>query len=93
MTHQSSPLVENVAVNEDSGAQNIAWATGIAAAQGLLATPVTASDENTQTVSFNVSSNNPGLFSVQPEIASDGRLTFTPAANAFVYGNHYGYCG
>jgi hypothetical protein len=65
---------DNVTVNEDSGAYSAAQATGISPG------PV---DEAGQTVSFNVSNDNPALFSSQPAISSDGTLTFTPAPNAF----------
>jgi hypothetical protein len=52
------------------GAQSVAgWATGI--------TPGPA-NESAQSVTFTVSSDNPGLFTVQPVVASDGRLTYTP---------------
>ncbi len=58
---------------EDASAQTIAnWATNIS--QGL--------DESGQTVNFLIGSDNPGLFSVQPTIAANGTLTYTPAANA-----------
>lgn len=40
------------------------------------------SSEASQSVSFVVSSNNPGLFSAQPSVASDGTLTYAPAADA-----------
>ena len=45
------------------------WATGI--------TPGPA-DESSQNVTFSVSSTNGGLFAVQPAIAPDGTLTYTP---------------
>jgi hypothetical protein len=52
------------------GAQTVpGWATGI--------TPGPA-DESSQNVTFNVSSTNGGLFAVQPAIAPDGTLTYTP---------------
>ncbi len=62
-------------VLEDSGAASVTnWATSISAGPA---------EESAQTVSFNVIGNtNPGLFSVGPAVASDGTLTFTPAANA-----------
>ncbi|HYG78294.1 MAG TPA: autotransporter-associated beta strand repeat-containing protein [Planctomycetota bacterium] len=61
-------------VLEDSGAATIAgWATGISAGP---------TDEAGQTLTFTVTANtNPALFSVQPAVASDGTLTFTPAAD------------
>jgi hypothetical protein len=40
------------------------------------------SAEAGQTVSFIVENNNPSLFSVQPSIAPDGTLSYTPAPNA-----------
>ncbi|HEY2090520.1 MAG TPA: Ig-like domain-containing protein, partial [Thermoanaerobaculia bacterium] len=62
-------------VLEDSGAYSQSgWATGITAGPA---------DESGQTVHFNVTNNtNSALFSVQPAVANDGTLTFTPAANA-----------
>ncbi len=52
------------------GAQSIAgWATG--AAPG-------PTDESAQTVSFTVSTTNPGLFTAPPAVAPDGTLTYTP---------------
>jgi VCBS repeat-containing protein len=38
-------------------------------------------NESSQTVSFVVTSDNPGLFAVAPAVAPDGTLTFTPAAD------------
>jgi len=38
--------------------------------------------ESGQTLNFIVSNDNAAMFSVQPAIAPDGTLTFTPAANA-----------
>ena len=62
-------------VLEDSTARTVTgWATSISAGGG--------STESSQTVSFVVSNNNNSLFSVQPVIASNGTLTFTPAADA-----------
>ncbi|HEV8435222.1 MAG TPA: Ig-like domain-containing protein, partial [Thermoanaerobaculia bacterium] len=65
----------DVTVLEDSGAYTQAgWATGISAGPA---------DEAGQTVHFNVTNNtNSAMFSVQPSVANDGTLTFTPAANA-----------
>jgi hypothetical protein len=48
--------------------------------QGFL--PDASSAENGQTVHFEVSNNNPSLFSVQPAISPTGVLTYTPAPNA-----------
>jgi uncharacterized delta-60 repeat protein len=62
-------------VAEDAGAQNVSgWATAISPGPA---------NESSQTVSFLVTNDNNGLFAVQPEVASDGTLSYTPAANAF----------
>lgn len=59
---------------EDAGAQSVgSWATAIS--------PGPAS-ESSQSVSFSVSTDNPGLFSMQPAVSPDGTLTYTPAGNA-----------
>ncbi|MCU1347583.1 MAG: hypothetical protein JWO56_613, partial [Acidobacteria bacterium] len=64
----------DVAVSEDSGAYTqAAWATAISAGPA---------DEAGQTLSFNASNSNNALFAVQPTVAPNGTLTFTPAANA-----------
>jgi hypothetical protein len=61
-------------VNEDAGAQSVAWATAISAGP----------NESGQTVSFEITDNdNSALFSVQPAVSPSGTLTYTPAANAF----------
>ena len=61
-------------VAEDAGAQSVlAWATSISAGPA---------DESAQAVDFLVSSDNAALFSVQPAIAANGTLTYTPVANA-----------
>jgi hypothetical protein len=60
-------------VLEDATAQTVAnWATSISAGP---------SDESGQTLTFQVSNNNNALFSVQPAIAANGTLTYTPVAN------------
>ena len=63
-----------VAVLEDAGAQNFtAFATFTAG----------PTNESAQTlVAYTVSNSSNSLFSVQPAIVNDGRLTFTPATNA-----------
>ncbi|HYG04526.1 MAG TPA: Ig-like domain-containing protein, partial [Chryseosolibacter sp.] len=62
-------------VSEDAGAQTeTGWATTISAGPA---------NENTQTLTFNVSNDNNSLFSTQPAISATGELTYTPAANAF----------
>src|SRR5262249_35373324 len=63
----------DVTVLEDSGPQTFAgWASGISAGP---------EDEADQSVRFMVRNDNRGLFLVQPMVAPDGTLTFTPAAN------------
>ncbi|MCA9125524.1 MAG: tandem-95 repeat protein [Planctomycetales bacterium] len=63
---------------EDSGSVTVSnWVTGI------MAGPASATDElANQTVSFEAVALNPGLFVVQPSIASDGTLSYTPALDA-----------
>jgi large repetitive protein len=64
----------NQSIAEDAGAQGLGgWASADAA--GL-------ANETGQSVSFLVTNDNNPLFAVQPAIASDGTLTYTPAANA-----------
>ena len=63
----------NVSVFEDSVAYSATWATSISAGPA---------DESLQTTNFNASNDNTALFSAQPSVASNGTLTFTPAANA-----------
>ncbi|MCA9228691.1 MAG: tandem-95 repeat protein, partial [Planctomycetales bacterium] len=74
----SFALLGNVTVAEESGPYQ---ADGFASA--ILPGPLGAVDELGQLVTFNVTNNNNGLFSAQPAIDSAGRLTFTPAADAF----------
>jgi VCBS repeat-containing protein len=64
----------NQTVLEDAGAQTVAnWASAISAGP---------SNESGQTLNFIVTNDNNGLFSVQPAIAANGTLTYTPVANA-----------
>ena len=59
-------------VLEDAGAQSVAnWATMISAGP----------NDSGQTVDFQLSNTNNSLFSVQPAIAANGTLTYTPAPN------------
>ena len=59
---------------EDTGAQLITgWATAISAGPA---------NEAGQAVSFEVSSDNPALFSAQPAVSPTGTLTYDPALNA-----------
>jgi hypothetical protein len=63
----------NHTVLEDSGDQSVTnWATNISPGPA---------NESGQALVFHVSNDNNGLFLIQPEISSDGTLTFTPAAN------------
>ena len=63
------------AVNEDAGLKTVAgWATGISPGPA---------NESGQIVAFLVSNDNSGLFSQQPDISTDGTLTFTPAPDAY----------
>ena len=62
-------------VLEDAGPQTVAgWATAISAGGGP--------GEAAQVLNFIVANSNTVLFAVQPAIAANGTLSFTPAANA-----------
>jgi len=61
-------------VFEDAGPQSVGWASAIS--------PGPAS-ESSQSVSFETSTSNPGLFASGPAVAADGTLTYTSAANAY----------
>jgi len=61
-------------VLEDAGVQSVKWASSIS--------PGPDSDKG-QSVRFDVSTDNPGLFAVQPAVAVDGTLTYAPAADAY----------
>lgn len=74
----------DLSVLEDSGSTSIPnWATQIAPAAGLLASPVRALDEQSQLIDFTVSVDRPELFAIQPTISSSGAINFTTAQNAF----------
>jgi hypothetical protein len=61
-------------VLEDAGLRTVpGWATNVSAGPA---------DESGQAVSFLVTNDNNGLFSVQPAVAADGTLTFNAAPNA-----------
>lgn len=62
----------DISAVEDSGLFSAAWATRISA----------GANESGQAVTFSVGNDNPGLFSVAPDIDSSGTLTFTPAPDA-----------
>ncbi|WP_299223796.1 Ig-like domain-containing protein [uncultured Aquimarina sp.] len=69
----SIPASPDQTILEDSGAQTV---NGFASA-------IDDGDENTQTLTFNVTNDNNALFSSQPTINEiTGNLTYTPAANA-----------
>ena len=58
---------------EDAGLLSVSgWATAIAPGPP---------DEAAQTVSFTVNSDNSSLFAIQPTVAPDGTLTYSPAAD------------
>lgn len=60
--------------NENAGPQSISnWATGISA----------GTNDPAQVLTFHVANDNPGLFSAQPGVTTNGTLTYTPAAYAF----------
>jgi hypothetical protein len=61
-------------INEDAGPQTVPnWATNISPGPA---------DESSQTVSFQIASNNnPSFFSAGPSISPTGTLTYTPAPN------------
>ena len=61
-------------VNEDAAAQTVdPWATEISGGP----------NEDNHTVDFIVTNDNNALFSAQPQVAANGTLTYTPAADAF----------
>ena len=65
----------NQTVAENAGPQTVAgWALAISSGPA---------NESAQTLTFNITGNtNPALFSAGPAVASNGTLTYTPAANA-----------
>src|SRR5262249_52852267 len=69
-----SLATSNVSVNAADGAQTLNdFATGISAGPTA---------ESGQTVSFQVSNDNPSAFTVQPEISETGVLSFTPDSSS-----------
>lgn len=64
---------DSVIVAEDSPAYSAVWASSISAGPD---------NEASQALTFETTNTNPVLFSVQPTIASDGTLSFTPAPDA-----------
>ncbi len=68
------PAAPNQEANQNAGQQTVPnWATNITARPP---------NENDQALDFIVTNNNPGLFAVQPAIAPDGTLTYTPKPTA-----------
>jgi VCBS repeat-containing protein len=67
-------LIGNQTVNEDAGAQSVSGAV-----TNMSAGPA---NESSQTLTLTATNDNNALFSVQPSIAADGTLTYTPAPNA-----------
>jgi|GEM_PF-5126698 len=64
----------NISIPEDSPAQSIPnWATNLSPGPA---------NEASQTLSFNISTDNDGLFSVLPTINANGLLSFTPMPDA-----------
>lgn len=62
------------AVAVGAPAQSVAgWATQISAGPA---------DESGQTLTFQATNNNPNMFAVQPRVASNGTLSYTPASSA-----------
>jgi large repetitive protein len=62
-------------VLEDASTQTVnAWATNVSAGPA---------DESSQTVTFDVVTDDPSLFAVQPALTPSGNLTFKPAPDAF----------
>ena len=60
-------------VDEDAGAQSVAWATGITKGPA---------NEGSQVLTFTATAVNLALFSTQPAVSAAGTLTYTPAPNA-----------
>jgi hypothetical protein len=64
----------NQSLLEGAGAQTVAnWATDVSSGPA---------SESGQTVSFDVTNDNPTLFAAQPQVQPDGTLGYTPAAEA-----------
>ncbi|XZE35954.1 Ig-like domain-containing protein [Pirellulaceae bacterium SH501] len=76
-------LGPTIVYDEDLGAYSGPFVDRIVGAEGMNSTPPTGTDEAGQSVAFEVTNSNNSLFLVQPAIDPTGRLTFTPAADAF----------
>ncbi|KAF0181704.1 MAG: repeat-containing protein [Limisphaerales bacterium] len=68
-----SHAMGTVTVLEDAGAQSV---------PGFGTFTAGPADESAQTAAYTLTADNAALFSVQPALAANGTLTFTPAANA-----------
>ncbi|MEQ2007849.1 MAG: tandem-95 repeat protein [Limisphaerales bacterium] len=66
-------VTNNVVVLEDAGAQSVS---------GFATFSAGPADESSQTPAYTLTANNASLFNVQPALAANGTLTFTPTANA-----------
>ena len=75
-------VLKSVVVDEDSGAFSGQVLANIVPAIGNNATPPTALDESTQSITFTTTNDQTGLFSVQPSVSPTGILTFSTASNA-----------
>lgn len=64
----------DVTVAEDSGAYAAPWASAVSAGPA---------NESAQDIEFTVQADDTSLFAVQPAVADDGTLSFTPAADAY----------
>ncbi len=64
----------DITVAEDSGVFSAAWATDISRGPA---------NESDQSLTFTLSPTNSSLFAVRPALSANGRLTFTPAPNAY----------
>lgn len=76
-------LAGDIELAEDSGPYSSIFVTNITGAEGQNENPPTGQDETLGSVHFEVTNSNNAMFSVQPSIDANGRLTFTPAENAF----------
>ncbi len=70
----SLPGSPNQTVSQNAGAQTV----------NAFATSISDGDGDTQTLTFNVSNDNNGIFSAQPDVdETTGNLTFTPMSSTF----------
>ncbi|ALD22278.1 hypothetical protein AM218_14985 [Hymenobacter sp. DG25A] len=63
-------------IDEDASTQSVSnWAANVSAGP--------SDEQEQQALAFNVSNDNNNLFSIQPSLAANGTLTYTPAANTY----------